>query len=67
MRIQSVPCRLKKNGFLIGIHGQAASQAGFLRYPPTKCPEFRKFEIEILDNDDEIQYFLIYGKGMLID
>lgn len=32
----------------------------------TVCPEFRKFEIEILD-DGIMQYFLIYGKGILID
>lgn len=32
----------------------------------TKCPEYRKFEMEILD-DQGMQYFLIYGKGTLIE
>jgi hypothetical protein len=33
----------------------------------TQSPEFRKFELEILENTNEIQYFLIYGKGLVID
>jgi len=32
----------------------------------TVCPEYRKFELELFDNQ-ELQYFLIYGKGILID
>lgn len=30
------------------------------------CPEFRKFELEILE-DDVMQYYFIYGKGKIID
>lgn len=33
----------------------------------TVCPKNRRFELEIIDEDNVVDYFLIYGNGLLID
>lgn len=31
------------------------------------CPKYRKFELEIINEDNVVDYFLIYSRGVLID
>jgi hypothetical protein len=48
-------------------HLNPEEQKGVSSGTTSKVPKFRKFELEIFDEHNELQYFLIYGRGKLID